>query len=258
MEKEEEKGENGEQVLPALTIGELLKLRDIEPIEVLGKQTQPPPRFNEASLIKTLEEYGIGRPSTYAPTISTIQDRMYVEKEERKFVPTELGISVNDFLIKYFADILDYQFTATLENDLDRIASGEITWVPTIRNFYEPFALKLDKVKETAERVVIKTEQTDEICPQCQAPLVVRIGRFGKFLACSKFPECKFTKQYKEKIGIKCPKCGGDIILRQTKKRRKFYGCSNYPKCDFASWRKPKSEEAENQPEEKAEKDNQG
>ena len=232
-------GDEGKQVLPKLVMEEPLKLKEIDPIEVLAKQTEPPPRFNEASLIKTLEEYGIGRPSTYAPIISTIQDRLYVEKIERKFQPTSLGFAVCDFLIKYFPEILDYKFTAGMEDNLDKIANGEIQWVPVIKEFYTPFAVKLEAVYENAERVKIEVEQTEEKCPQCGANLVIRMGRFGKFLACSKFPQCKFTKSFTQTTNFKCPKCGGDVIIKMTKRRRKFYGCANYPKCDFASWKKP-------------------
>jgi DNA topoisomerase I len=209
------------------------------------KFTLPPPRYNEASLIKTLEEYGIGRPSTYAPIISTIQDRMYVEKNENKFSPTPLGIAVNDFLMEYFPEIFDYQFTAHMEDDLDEIANGKLEWVPVIREFYEPFNTKLNGVSKIAERVTVETEVTDEICPQCGALLVVRIGRFGKFLSCSKFPECKFTKPYMKDAGFVCPECGASVVTKKTKKGKMFYGCSGWPKCKYATWRKPGNEKAE-------------
>jgi len=231
-----ESDEDGQLQLPELFIGDELDLVKVNPLQ---KFTKPPARYNEASLIKTLEEYGIGRPSTYAPTISTIQDRMYVEKTENKFSPTSLGIAVNDFLLEYFPDIFDYQFTAHMEDDLDEIANGKKEWVPVIREFFEPFNTKLTSVSKVSERVAVETEVTDEKCPQCGAPLVVRLGRYGKFLSCSKFPECKFTKPFIKEAGFNCPKCGAPVVLRKTKKGKTFYGCSKWPKCDFATWRKP-------------------
>lgn len=232
--------EDREQNLPELNVGEKVDLIKLVPSQHF---TEPPPRYTEAGLIKALEEYGIGRPSTYAPTISTIQERQYVEKTDKKLVPTKLGFAVNDFLIKYFPKEFDYQFTANMENELDEIANGQKQWVPVIREFYDPFAQVLENVLETAERVKVEVEATDEICPDDGSPLVVRIGKFGKFLACSKFPDCKFTKPYLKKIDVKCPKCQtGDVILRKTRSKRSFYGCSRYPECDFASWTKPKVE----------------
>ncbi|MCL4398120.1 type I DNA topoisomerase [Patescibacteria group bacterium] len=234
-------GEEGDEetILPELSVGDILRLLGLTPSQHF---TEPPARYTEASLIKALEEYGIGRPSTYAPIISTIQDRQYVEKEDKKLLPTALGMAVNDFLMANFANIMDYKFTAGMEDQLDEIANGEKQWVPVIREFYEPFNKQLGGVTETAARVKVEVETTEEKCPNDGAPLVVRIGRFGKFLACSKFPDCKFTKPYAKITGIKCPKCGGDVIMKRTKKKKSFYGCSNYPKCDFASWTKPKTE----------------
>ncbi len=236
------KSDTGDQTpeLPEITAGESLELLGLTPSQHF---TQPPARYTEATLIKALEEYGIGRPSTYAPTISTILERNYIEKTDRKLIPTALGFAVNDFLIANFPGILDYKFTAGMEDSLDAIANGEKKWVPVIRDFYDPFVKLLENVAETAQRVKVETETTDEVCPKCGSPLVVRIGRFGKFLACSKFPDCKFTKTYNKKLDIKCPKCGGDIILKRTKSRKTFYGCANYPKCDFASWTRPSSPE---------------
>ncbi len=225
--------------LPVLSVGQMLKLLELLPSQHF---TQALPRFNEASLIKALEEYGIGRPSTYAPIISTIQDRQYVEKVDKKFVPTNLGFAVNDFLIANFPSVFDYQFTAKMEDGLDEIANGEKKWVPVIREFYGPFSELLEKVAETAERVKVEVEETDEICPEDGGKLVVRIGKFGKFLACNNFPKCKFTKPFQKKIDMKCPKCGqGDVIIRRTRSKKTFYGCSRYPECDFASWTKPKA-----------------
>lgn len=232
----EEGDEDGQVQLPELLIGDELDLVKINPMQ---KFTQPPARFNEASLIKTLEEFGIGRPSTYAPIISTIQDRMYVEKTDNKFYPTSLGNAVNDFIFEYFPEIVDYKFTARMEDDLDEIANGKKEWVPVIKEFFGPFNAKLTSVSKVAERVPVETEVTDEKCPQCEAPLVVRIGRFGKFLSCSRFPDCKFTKPYLKDAGFKCEKCGSAMVLKKSKKGKSFYGCSTWPKCDFATWRKP-------------------
>lgn len=213
--------------------GEVLNSEKIEKVE---HETPHPPRYNDASLISTLEEKGIGRPSTYATIISTIEDRQYVEREEGRFNPTNVGIAVNDFLVENFSTIDDIPFTAEMEDELDRVANGEEKWVPIIKNFYGPFEKTLVEV-ENAKRVKIEVEKTNETCPQCSSPLVVRIGRFGKFLACSAFPTCRFTKPFVSETNYTCPKCGGKIILKKTKKGRKFYGCSNYPKCDFAAWK---------------------
>jgi DNA topoisomerase-1 len=232
VEEEEEENENS-QALP-----ELKEQENLDLIKLLPNQhfTEPPPRFNEASLIKKLEELGIGRPSTYAPILSTIQDRYYVEKREKKFFPTELGITVNTFLMKYFPDIFDYAFTAEMEDNLDSIATGEMQWKPIIAKFYEPFAQKLEKVEGEAERVKIVAEETDQDCPECGKKLVIKFGKFGKFLACSGFPECKHTESFEQKVDAIC---GGEIVMRKTRKGRPFYGCKNWPTCKFASWTKP-------------------
>ena len=231
-----------ENILPEVTEGEKLEFVELTKEQ---KFTQPPARYNDASLIKALEEMGIGRPSTYAPTLSTIQDRMYVEKEEKRFKPTELGIAVNDFLVKNFPNIVDYEFTANMEYGLDEVANGEKKWQPLLADFYTPFEKQLADVTQTAERVKIETEKTGEKCPKCQVgDVVIRLGKFGKFLSCSTYPECDYKANYQNKTGQKCPKCGetdgGDVIIRKTRTGRSFYGCSNYPKCDFASWTKPK------------------
>ncbi len=199
-------------------------------------ETPPPPRYNDASLIAALEEKGIGRPSTYASIISTLTDRHYVERINRRFEGTPVGMAVNDFLVTNFSNIDDIPFTSMMEDELDNIAHGQKEWVNMMKDFYEPFEQQLKGVKDTA-RVKIETETTDEKCPECGANLIVRYGKFGKFLACSKFPECKFTKPFVEETNILCPKDGGKVIIRKTKKGRKFYGCSNYPKCDFAAWK---------------------
>ena len=227
-------------VLPELKQTDKLNLQ-----EVLSTQkfTEPPARYSESTLIKALEQRGIGRPSTYAPTISTIEDRQYVEKLEKRFHPTAIGIAVTDFLQTNFDKIMDYDFTAKVEEDLDKIAQGEVKWVPVISEFYQPFITKVKSVEKDAQRVKIATETTGEKCPECsEGDLVIRTGRFGKFISCSRFPECKFKKNYTEKIeNMSCPDCKtGEVIMRRTKKGRHFYGCSRYPECKWASWTKPK------------------
>lgn len=242
----EEEGDDEEkskkQVLP-----ELLESEKLDLLQLLPEQhfTQPPPRYTEASLIKKLEELGIGRPSTYAPTLATIQERFYVERDERKFKPTVLGMTTNDFLIKYFPETFDYGFTAQMEDELDEISRGERGWQQTIGEFYKPLESKLASTEETAEKINLPVETVDKMCPKCGKQLVVRTGKFGKFLACSGFPDCKHTEAMDSGIEEKCPKDGGDIVVRRTKKGRTFYGCKNYPNCDYASWTKPKSENSE-------------
>lgn len=232
------------RILPEVRAGEPTKINDVKADQHF---TEPPPRYTEASLIKALEERSIGRPSTYAPTIYTIVERKYIEKDQRKLVPTPIAFAVNDFLVQNFAEVLDYSFTADLEQELDDIANGEREWKPTIREFYGPFTKELVKTEETAERVAIPKEILDEACPQCAHQLEVKFGRFGKFIACSNYPECTYKRAFVQKVGdLKCPKCNeGDVIARKTKKGRIFYGCSKYPACDFASWTKPQSSETE-------------
>ena len=220
--------------LPKFTVSEKLNL-----VDVLEKEheTLPPPRYNDASLIKTLEEKGIGRPSTYATIVSTIESRFYIEKEQGRFKPTTVGVAVNDFLVANFSTIDDIPFTALMEDELDEIAKGEREWAPMIQDFYAPFAKRLEKVEEDAGRVKIAVEETNENCSNCGSKLVVRTGRFGKFLSCSKFPKCKFTKAFVETTNLTCPKDRGQIVIKKTKKGRRFYGCSNYPSCTFAAWK---------------------
>jgi DNA topoisomerase-1 len=225
--------------LPEVKEGEKL---DFVSLEKLQKFTQGPARYNDASLIKTLEELGIGRPSTYAPIITTIVDRQYVEKStDKRYQPTALGEGVNDFLVKNFADVMDYKFTAGVEDELDDIANGDKKWQKVLAVFWQPFSSKLTTVQDTAERVKIEVETTGEKCPKCKdGDVVVRVGRFGKFLACSTYPTCDYKANFQNKTGQKCEKCKeGDVIVRKTRTGRSFYGCSNYPKCDFASWNKP-------------------
>lgn len=233
-----EEDENGDRpsVLPPLSQGEPLTL-----VELLPEQhfTKPPARYSEATLVKALEEYGIGRPSTYAPILATLQGRGYVESHQRRLRPSSLGTTVVDLLVEHFPDIMDVNFTAGMEAELDRIASGETEWVPVIRRFYEPFEKDLRKAQRDMLKVEIEPEVTDEICDRCGNPMLVKHGRYGKFLACSTFPACRNTKPYLVKIGVICPECGGQIVERRTRKGRLFYGCSNYPRCDFSSWQKP-------------------
>ncbi|MBI2593003.1 MAG: type I DNA topoisomerase [Candidatus Colwellbacteria bacterium] len=228
-----------EKELPNWEGGEKLKLVEVIPLQHF---TEPPPRFNEASLIKALESYGIGRPSTYASIISVIQTRNYVVKNERRFEPTEIGEMVNGVLTENFPKIVDIQFTARMEEELDEVAEGKGNWQELIKDFYGPFSKNLEEKYEEVKKLVT-TEKTDEVCNLCGKPMVIKFGRFGKFLACSGFPECKNTKSIAHatnSINMKCPKCvTGDVIIKRTKRRRVFYGCSRYPECDFASWTKP-------------------
>jgi len=201
--------------------------------------TQPPPRYSEASLVQALEEDGIGRPSTYASTISTIQQRGYVLREEKRLMPTEIGIQVNDLMVQYFSDIVDLKFTARMEEDLDMIANGQAEWVEVMREFYKPFSVDLQKAQ--AEMPVTKSgpEPIGRKCPEDGGELVIRYGRFGKFISCSNFPTCRYTEPWLEKIGVLCPKDGGELVERKTRKGRTFYGCVNHPNCDFTSWKRP-------------------
>ena len=210
-------------------------------IRLLPEQhfTQPPPRYSEATLVRTLEEYGIGRPSTYAPILGTIQSRGYVIRDGKRLTPTETGIVVNDLISAHFPNIVDFGFTATMEEELDRIAEGERAWVESIREFYQPFAVQLERAEELMPEVKSDPEPIGRACPDCGHELVIRFGRYGKFISCSNFPECRHTEAWLEKIGVSCPKDGGDIVERKTRKGRNFYGCANYPNCDFTSWKQP-------------------
>ncbi len=242
VEEGEENKDEKKQVLPPLKENQPLNMLNLLPSQHF---TQPPPRYNEASLIKKLEELGIGRPSTYAPIISTIQDRFYVERIERKFIPTHLGFAVNDFLVEYFPEIVDFTFTAQMEDNLDEISRGERTWQPTLHDFYDPFEKKLENVAQVAQKVKMEVEKLDKKCPECGKDLIVRIGKFGKFAACSGFPECKHTESLEEKIDAICPDDSGEVVVRKTRHGKTFYGCKNWPVCKFASWTKPKSDKPE-------------
>ena len=223
----EEEGRK-KSLLPHLEKGDELRLLELFPEQHF---TQPPPRFTEATLVKTLEQWGIGRPSTYAPILSTIQEREYVTKAKGRFQPTELGCVVNDLLVKHFSDIVDIEFTVRMEKELDEIANDNRDWVGVIQDFYTPFEKDLQDASQLMERVKLADELVEETCPQCGKPLAIKMGRYGKFLACSGYPDCKFTKPYQIKIGVNCPECGSEMIQRLSKKRRIFYGCSNYPNC---------------------------
>ena len=243
-EKEEEK------VLPDLKENQEVGLIKINPKQSF---TEPPPRYTEASLVKALEEKGIGRPSTYSPTITTILDRHYIEKEQRQLVPTELGKVVNKLLTENFTDIINVEFTAKIEDEFDEIAEGKEEWKKMIREFYGPFSEELSKVEKELEHVELVEEVSDIPCEKCGRMMVYKYGRYGKFLACPGYPECKNTKPIVETIDVPCPKCGGTVQVRKTKRKRNYYICENNPKsCDYISWNKPKEGEKWN-PEEKQE-----
>jgi len=231
-----------EMELPELKINEILELLKLVPAQHF---TQPPPRYTEATLIKTLEENGIGRPSTYAPTLSVIQERNYIEKDDqKKFRPTEIGIVVNDLLVNHFPKIVDIKFTAGMEDNLDKIAQGKEQWVKVLKEFYGPFEENLKKKYEEVSKKEIAEEKTERICPKCNSHLLIKLGKFGRFYACSKFPECRYTEPLeKVTLGIKCPKCdNGEIVEKRTRKKKIFYACDQFPKCDFALWDKPTGE----------------
>ena len=228
--------ENGKGPLPELAKGENLRLLKLHPEQ---RFTQPPPRYTEATLVKTLEELGIGRPSTYAPIMSLIQERGYVERAKGKLLPTELGVIVSGLLSEHFAEIVNVDFTARMEQKLDQIASGQLEWVPMLHEFYHPFEELVVKATATIPKI---TEHSDEICEQCGLPMVIKWGRRGKFLSCSDFPTCKNAKPIIVTTGVKCPQCGGEMLERRSKKGRLFYGCSQFPKCKLATWDKPLTE----------------
>jgi len=233
-----------EKELPNLNEKEILDLIKLKPEQHF---TQPPARYTEAALIKELEANEIGRPSTYAPIISTIQDRNYVQKnEDKRFAPTEIGIMVDELLVNHFPEIVDIKFTAKMEKELDKIAQGEEPWTQVLEKFYKPFSKNLETKYTEVEKKKVEAELTDKNCPKCGKPLAIKFGRFGKFLACTGFPDCRHTEPLESKIiktGIVCPKCEqGEIIGKKTKKGKLFYGCSKWPDCDFALWDKPTGE----------------
>jgi len=229
--------EEDEKSLPSLSANEVLDLHQLKPDQHF---TQPPPRFTEASLIKELEEQGIGRPSTYVPILSTIQDRGYVQQEQRRFVPTWLGVTVNEIMNKHFPNIVDTGFTAEMERKLDDVEEGRQSWTEFLHGFYGDFKVSMEKAEAEMDRVQKPVEEIDERCPECGRNLVIRTGRFGRFISCSGFPECRYRRSFVNKTGALCPQCGGDLVERKTKqKKRIFYGCSNYPTCNFAIWERP-------------------
>ena len=231
--------EREDKILPPIAENDELEVNKFLPNQHF---TQPPARYTEASLVKTLEELGIGRPSTYAPTITTILNRGYVEKEGTSLHPTELGMIVTDILDINFQKFIDVDFTVQMESKLDEIEEGDIQWKDVVGEFYEPLREAIKEANEKIEKINMD-EETDEICEECGSNMVIKYGRFGKFMACKNYPECKNTKPLVNKIGVKCPKCkDGEIILRKSKKGKAFYGCSNYPECDFISWNKPTGE----------------
>lgn len=228
-----------EKFLPPLAVGDVVSTESIEPKQHF---TQPPPRYSEARLVRMMEEVGIGRPSTYAPTLETIQKRGYVAIEEKKFIPTELGELVIQMMEEFFPEILDAEFTAHMEDDLDHVEDGKEDWVKVLANFYTSFEKRLEVAEEEMKEVELQDEISDELCEKCGKHLVYKMGRFGKFLACSGFPDCRNTKPIVKDIGVTCPKCHeGKIIERRSKKGRYFYGCDQYPGCDYVSWDKPVS-----------------
>ncbi|MBQ6856841.1 MAG: type I DNA topoisomerase, partial [Lachnospiraceae bacterium] len=227
------------QILTNLEVGQELELADLVSAQHF---TQPPAHYTEASLVKALEEQGIGRPSTYAPTITTILARRYVTKENKNLYVTEIGEVVNKIMKERFPSIVDLTFTANLEYLLDRVGDGTMQWKTVVRNFYPDLIEAVNEAKENLETTRIADEVTDEICELCGRNMVIKYGPHGKFLACPGFPDCKNTKPYLEKIGIPCPKCGKDVVIKKTKKGRKFFGCEANPECDFMAWQKPSIE----------------
>ncbi|AEP86601.1 type I DNA topoisomerase [Bacillus spizizenii] len=237
VEGKDDQMEEKDRMLPDLQEGDTVLSKDIEPEQHF---TQPPPRYTEARLVKTLEELGIGRPSTYAPTLDTIQRRGYVGLDNKRFVPTELGQIVLELIMEFFPEIINVEFTAKMEKDLDNVEEGNIEWVQIIDNFYTDFEKRVKKAESEMKEVEIEPEYAGEDCELCSSPMVYKMGRYGKFLACSNFPDCRNTKPIVKQIGVKCPSCGeGNIVERKSKKKRVFYGCDRYPDCEFVSWDKP-------------------
>ena len=238
VEGTDSKEQEEQEMLPELQLNQEVKLKKIDPKQSF---TEPPSRYTEASLVKALEEKGIGRPSTYSPTISTILDRYYIRKEQKQLVPTDLGKVVNKLLVENFADIVNEEFTANIETDFDKIADGKEEWKRVIRDFYKPFIKEVETVEKELEHVEIQDEVSDVVCEKCGRLMVYKYGRFGKFLACPGFPECKNAKPIIETIDVPCPVCGGTVIVKKSKRGKKFFVCENNPdKCNYISWNKPK------------------
>ncbi len=237
IEGTDDQAEETTKLLPEMEIGDQVKSLEIEPKQHF---TQPPPRYSEARLVKTMEELGIGRPSTYAPTLDTIQRRGYVVLDTKRFMPTELGEIVHQLVLEFFPDIINIEFTAKMEQDLDDIEEGSRQWVEIVDAFYKDFEVHVKHADEAMEKVVIKDEPAGEDCELCGSPMVYKLGRYGKFMACSNFPDCRNTKAIMKPIGVKCPSCEtGEIVERKSKTKRLFYGCNQYPECEFVSWDKP-------------------
>ncbi|MGG1697163.1 type I DNA topoisomerase [Bacillus zhangzhouensis] len=237
VEGKDDQLEEKDKMLPDLKEGDTVLSKDIEPEQHF---TQPPPRYTEARLVKTLEELGIGRPSTYAPTLDTIQKRGYVALDNKRFIPTELGEIVLNLIIEFFPEIINVEFTAKMEKELDSVEEGTIEWVRIIDSFYQDFAKRVEKAEAEMQEVEIEPEYAGVDCEECGHPMVYKMGRYGKFMACSNFPDCRNTKPIVKDIGVKCPTCHeGNIVERKSKKRRIFYGCDRFPECEFVSWDKP-------------------
>jgi DNA topoisomerase-1 len=236
IEGTDDGAEEKDQIMPSLTEGEVLACRKLLPEQHF---TQPPPRYTEATLVKTMEEKGIGRPSTYAPTIGTIVNRGYVERERKTLIPTELGRLVNNLMKENFEQIVNVNFTAEMETRLDTVEEGSIAWRELLREFYPPFKESVRAAEKNIVKVALPVEESDEVCEKCGRKMIIRTGRFGRFLACPGFPECKNTKPFVEDAGVKCPLCGGRMAHRKTKRNRKYIGCENYPTCTFLSWETP-------------------
>ncbi|WP_442599486.1 type I DNA topoisomerase [Neobacillus sp. D3-1R] len=237
VEGTDDQTDERDKLLPNLAEGDVIVKKDIDPKQHF---TQPPPRYTEARLVKTLEELGIGRPSTFAPTLDTIQKRGYVTLDNKRFIPTELGEIVTQLILEFFPEVINVEFTAKMEQGLDDIEDGKVNWVKIIDDFYRDFETHLEKAEKEMEKVEVKDEPAGEDCEECGSPMVYKMGRYGKFMACSNFPDCRNTKPIVKDIGVKCPNCEkGNIIERKSKKRRIFYGCDQFPECDFLSWDKP-------------------
>jgi len=237
IEGTDDQAEETTKLLPEMEVGDKVKSLEIEPKQHF---TQPPPRYSEARLVKTMEELGIGRPSTYAPTLDTIQRRGYVVLDAKRFMPTELGEIVHQQMLEFFPDIINIEFTAKMEQDLDDVEEGSRKWVEVIDEFYKDFEVHVKHADAEMEKVVIKDEPAGEDCEKCGSPMVFKLGRYGKFMACSNFPDCRNTKAIMKPIGVKCPSCEtGEIVERKSKTKRLFYGCNQYPECEFVSWDKP-------------------
>ena len=237
IEGTDDQAEETTKLLPEMEVGDVVKSIEIEPKQHF---TQPPPRFTEARLVKELEELGIGRPSTYAPTLDVIQKRGYVQLDSKRFIPAELGEIVHQIMVEFFPEIVNIEFTAKMEKDLDKVEEGSTNWVKIIDDFYKDFEKHLKHADEAMEKIEIKDEPAGEDCENCGSPMVYKLGRYGKFMACSNFPECRNTKAIMKLIGVKCPSCEtGEIVERKSKTKRIFYGCNTYPECEFVSWDKP-------------------